>query len=383
MKYELPKSYVKRAATNTSPPSIMSHPNPRPPADFRPRPARSTAPSPLSTPSPHAVERARTQPSPTTPPSFPSPRHSGTTPVSASTYQQLLVELRSRQQENEHLRHLTQQLLNDVSVLQAKYAQAIVSGAPTGHQLSALGQPSALGQTDVRESLLPLAASPSSPQVSQPPVARQAIRKALATLSVFERPSPPHRKQDAPPKPDRRGTPLPELSILNRLRQTKPPKSAIHQGVIPVEFNSSEQALPEQALPELSTSELPSSDPQAIAAANTSLPSPESPSPSSSQPKHHSGVDRTGVDHRSKAADSPARLLVSPLVEDERILDYDYASPYQKARQEQAQATPLWIWLLAWLLLLPISAGLGYTFVQWVMNPGAPSHSQPPIEQAE
>ncbi len=93
MKYELPKSYAKRTATNTSPPTIMSHPNSRLPADFRPRPARSTAPSPLSTssPAPHAVERARTQPSPTTPPSFTSTRQSDTTPETEPTYQRLLV----------------------------------------------------------------------------------------------------------------------------------------------------------------------------------------------------------------------------------------------------------------------------------------------------
>ena len=51
-------------------------------------------------------------------------------------------------------------------------------------------------------------------------------------------------------------------------------------------------------------------------------------------------------------------------------LDRDeHDSAYQRARQEHTQGgTPLWMWMVAWLLLLPISAGLGYAVVQWTMN---------------
>ena len=50
-----------------------------------------------------------------------------------------------------------------------------------------------------------------------------------------------------------------------------------------------------------------------------------------------------------------------------------YDSLYMRAREEQRQSgSPTWIWLVAWLLLLPVSAGMGYTFVQWMVNTDAP-----------
>ncbi|MEM9567136.1 MAG: hypothetical protein AAF974_02425 [Cyanobacteria bacterium P01_E01_bin.34] len=294
-------------------------------------------------------------------------------PVSASTYQRLLVELRARQQENEHLRHLTQQLRNDMSVLQAKYAQAIASAPPTG-QPDVLGQSGGAGPTDTRESLTPITAPPSSPQDRQPQAARQAISRALAKLNAFERPSPSNPKQSEQPNSERSATPLPELSILNRLRETKEPKPTIlPQGVRPAELNSLEQTLPE-----ISASKSSSSGARAIPDTSAPSPSPESPSSVSFQLEN-----RAGVENRPKVDGPPSLSPVFPLLEDEPILDFDSFSPYQKARQEHAQTAPIWMWLLAWLLLLPISAGLGYTFVQWVMNPGAPSSSPPLLEQAE
>ena len=333
MKYELPKSYAKRTTANASPHSIMSHFSPRPPAEFRPRPARPPA-TPASAVDP--VGTNRPQPSP----------NAGTNTVSGSTYQRLLVELQSRQQENERLKQVTHQLLGEVSELQTKYAQALASVPSTG-------------QSEVRE--------PLPPQASHPKAARQAIGKALTKLSGFDRLRQPHRGDSESPKANRSTTPLPELSVLNRLRRTQQPMPTAPKGKTPSGKTSSQ----------VTSSGSTSSANGSIPAANASPPSPPLLNTTSPQRQH-----RAEFDNPVNIAESPALSLVPPLADDERMTDYDY-SPYQKARQEQAQTTPLWMWLLAWLLLLPISAGLGYTFVQWVMNPGGPANSPPPIEQAE
>ena len=334
MKYELPKSYAKRTAANASPHSIMSHSSPRPPAEFRPRTARPPAPQSSTTGS---VGTTRPQASSNATPSFQPQLHSGTNTVSASTYQRLLVELKSRQQENERLKQVTHQLLVQVSDLQTKYAQALASVPPTG-------------QSGVRE--------PLPKKNSQPTAARQAIGKALTKMSVFDRLRQPHRGDSKSPDTSRSTTPLPELSVLNRLRQTKRPTSSPSRDITPSGTTSSEN--------------------RAIPVASASPSSPPSPNTTAQQLQN-----RSQFDNPAEFAGSPALSLVSPLADDERMMEELGYSPYQKARQEQTQTTPLWMWLLAWLLLLPISAGLGYTFVQWVMNPGTPANSPPPIEQAE
>ena len=59
-------------------------------------------------------------------------------------------------------------------------------------------------------------------------------------------------------------------------------------------------------------------------------------------------------------------------------------SIYQRARQEHTNArTPIWMWIVAWLLLLPISAGLGYTLVQWTIHSGSPTDLPAQVAPAE
>ncbi|MGK7912040.1 MAG: hypothetical protein AB4050_11265 [Synechococcus sp.] len=387
MRYELPKSYTQRESTTPSPHSIPPKAQSRnSAAEYRPRPSQPISPLPLQsqlTPSASAtaaVGAVTAQPS-----SKPSSnlRSDTNTAVSASTYQQLLSELQARNRENEHLKHVTQKLLKDFSDLQAKYAQVISSSPQNQHSKPRpLPQPNS-GAVEAFEThvshVTNLKRSPSSPSSLQSPSLqatpssnRQLIGNALAKLSFLDRLRQPTSTNNGPPKAKQsitqmaaeNSSSLPELRVLNRLRHAK--KSTLDRA--------------ENA--HLSEGVAATHHPSVSAPVTTNpAPSPNpSPEPSQTAPSQSRSQ---AINNAATSFSLPLSVVPPVAVDNNPSADYDYDSPYQKARQEQENATPLWMWLVAWLLLLPISAGLGYTFVQWVMNPGTPTNSPPPIEQAE
>ena len=149
------------------------------------------------------------------------------------------------------------------------------------------------------------------------------------------RPQSVRRKiADAPPAPHNSDSNLPELSFLNRLREKernpswRPERSA--NGMA----NTAEMATYDAVTPQ------------------------------------------TGGNPPDRTLENAAPRLSE--LGDERD------SVYQRARQEHTNGrTPIWMWVVAWLLLLPISAGLGYTLVQWTMNSGSPSDLPAQIAPAE
>ena len=356
MRYELPKSYKRMAANGYPQPAMnRAQPSPAAPAEFRPRSHK------IPTPPPSATNPAK---------SNATPQQSNT--VSASTYQRLLVELQSRNREREHLRQVTQDLLAELSELNAKYEQAI-SSPPQRLSVAPMSRPKGMPLAPNQETALP--------------AERRKLANSLPTFGFLERFLQPNHTPTERPKtdtlPSSTATGLPELRFLNRLRQANHHNPKPHN--------------PKPRNPETHNPDNLNIDP-ALAKPDYS-PAIDVPEPETSESNmaklqralsQLSAVEPQAPTHRNRIAEEawttdPSAPLdsVPPLSDGAYENDYEYESPYQKARQEHAKNTPLWMWLVAWLLLLPISAGLGYTFVQWVMNSGTPVQSPAAIEQAE
>lgn len=300
MRYELPKSYSGRATVSNR--HITPMPLPEEAQNRSPYPNQPGYTSQLETMTPERLASAPEPPLQRLPKNV----------VPAAYYTKLLAEYESCTRQNKQLRQTLEQLLGDISNMQAKYEQVVAEAVASRPSPPLIRPPSSSFYANKMDGQL---------HQRQPRPALEAISPA---------PQDNNRNLTNFNKADLNKL-LPRLSFLNRLRQS----------------------------------------------GQKSAPSPQQYAP------QQDAYQLDGVNSLSDfqgVQPSPTNFSSQQAV----AQDIECDSPYMRAREEQAQnGSPLWIWLVAWLLLLPVSAGLGYTFVQWMVNADAPTPTPTVIQEAE